>query len=48
MVYITSQKPVADVALSQNKLPQLVLEYIYILKYLQSNFIGSILFFWNS
>ena len=25
---------------SQNKLPQLILGYIYILKYLQSNFIG--------
>ena len=27
-------------SVSQNKLPQLVLGYIYILKYLQSNFIG--------
>ena len=30
---------------NQNKLPQLILGYIYILKYLQSNLIGSILFF---
>ena len=27
-------------SVSQNKLPQLILGYIYILKYLQSNFIG--------
>ena len=27
-------------SVSQNKLPQLTLGYIYILKYLQSNFIG--------
>ena len=27
-------------SISQNKLPQLILGYIYILKYLQSNFIG--------
>ena len=27
-------------SVSQNKLPQLILEYNYILKYLQSNFIG--------
>ena len=33
---------------SQNKLPQLILGYIYILKNLQSNFIGKILFFGNS
>ena len=32
-------------SVSQNKLPQLILGYIYILKYLQSNFIGYILFF---
>ena len=35
-------------SLSQNKLLQLILEYIYILKYLQSNFIGKILFYGNS
>ena len=27
-------------SVSQNKLPQLILGYVYILKYLQSNFIG--------
>ena len=27
-------------SVGQNKLPQLILGYIYILKYLQSNFIG--------
>ena len=27
-------------SVSQNKLPQLILGYIYILKYVQSNFIG--------
>ena len=27
-------------SVSQNKLPQLILGYIYILKYLESNFIG--------
>ena len=27
-------------SVSQNKLPQLILGYIYMLKYLQSNFIG--------
>ena len=27
-------------SVSQNKLPKLILGYIYILKYLQSNFIG--------
>ena len=27
-------------SISQNKLPQLILGYIYILKYLQSNFNG--------
>ena len=27
-------------SVSQNKLPQLILGYIYILKYLQSNFTG--------
>ena len=32
-------------SVSQNKIPQLILGYIYILKYLQSNFIGQILFF---
>ena len=32
-------------SVSQNELPQLILGYIYILKYLQSNFISYILFF---
>ena len=32
-------------SVSQNKLPQLIVGYIYILKYLQSNSIGYILFF---
>ena len=32
-------------SVGQNKLLQLILGYIYILKYLQSNFIGKILFF---
>ena len=35
-------------SIGQNKLPQLIFGYIYILKYLQSNFIGKILFFRNS
>ena len=35
-------------SLGQNKLPQLILGCIYILKHLQSNFIGKILFFGNS
>ena len=30
-------------SVSKNKLPQLILQYIYILKYLQSNFIDFIL-----
>ena len=32
-------------SVGQNKLLQLILGYIYILKHLQSNFIGKILFF---
>ena len=35
-------------SVGQNKLLQLILGYIYILKHLQSNFIGKILFFGNS
>ena len=35
-------------SVSQNKLLQVILGYTYILKYLQSNFIGKILFFGNS
>ena len=35
-------------SVGQNKLLQLILGHIYILKYLQSNFIGKILFFGNS
>ena len=34
------QKYSVGSSVSQNKLPQLILGYIYILKYLQSNFIG--------
>ena len=35
-------------SLGQNKLLQLILGYIYILKHLQSSFLGKILFFGNS
>ena len=35
-------------SVGQNKLLQLILGYIYILKHLQSNFIGKILFFGSS
>ena len=35
-------------SVGQNKLLQLILGHIYILKHLQSNFIGKILFFGNS
>ena len=35
----TSLVPSGGSSASQNKLPQLILGYIYILKYLQSNFI---------
>ena len=35
-------------SVGQNKLLQLIIGYIYILKHLQSNFIGKILFFGNS
>ena len=35
-------------SVGQNKLLQLILGYIYVLKHLQSNFIGKILFFGNS
>ena len=35
-------------SVSQNKLQQLIFEYIYIPKYFKSNSIGRILFFRNS
>ena len=36
----SATEPSGGSSVSQNKLPQLILGYIYILKYLQSNFIG--------
>ena len=40
MLSYTNLKYSRGSSVSQNKLPQLILGYIYILKYLQSNFIG--------
>ena len=48
ILLIVQQYSCGGSSVSQNKLPQLILGYTYILKYLQSNFIGQILFFWNS
>ena len=39
-IYIYIYISCGSTSVSQNKLPQLILGYIYILKYLQSNFIG--------
>ena len=39
-LYIIDVESSSGSSVSQNKLPQLILGYIYILKYLQSNFIG--------
>ena len=38
--FLTDAEDSGGSSVSQNKLPQLILGYIYILKYLQSNSIG--------